>query len=95
MAEERQAAFFEVVDDTATCGWNMEDDAKPNPLTLQYIERVTFGVQRKNKTVLSVTARCGERSMTPADVLAMPRKWVDELQPANQTLRGRLSLRRS
>ena len=65
MADERQAAFFEVVDDTAACGWNMEDDAKPNPLTLQYIEKVTFGVQRKDKTVLSVVARYGERSMTP------------------------------
>lgn len=61
-------AFFQVLDDTATCGWNMEDDAKPNPLSLQYIERVTFGVQRGDKTVLSVIARYGERSMTPADV---------------------------
>ncbi len=68
MADERQAAFFEVVDDTAACGWNMEDDAKPNPLTLQYIEKVTFGVQRKDKTVLSVVARYGERSMTPPEV---------------------------
>lgn len=67
-AEAGNEGFFEVFDDTGTCGLNDEDDAKPNPLTLHYIESVTFGVHRKDKTVLSVIARYGERSMTPADV---------------------------
>ncbi len=61
-------AFFRVVDDTFTCGSKIDDDAKPNPLTLQYIERVTFGVHRRDTTVLSVIAHYGTRPMTPADV---------------------------
>lgn len=68
MADERDAAFFEVVDNTLTCGANMEDETTPNPLRLEYVERVTFGVQRKEAIVLSVIAHYGERSMTPEDV---------------------------
>jgi hypothetical protein len=66
--ENLGGAFFRVVDDTFTCGSIVEDDTKADPLRFQHIERVSFGVQRRDKTVLSVIAHYGERAMTPADV---------------------------
>ena len=34
--------FFEVGDSVATCGYNLDDESKPFPLTRGYIERVEF-----------------------------------------------------
>lgn len=67
-AEAGNERFLEPFDDTGTCGLNDEDYARPNPLTLRYIERVTFGVRRGDAIVLSVIAQYGTRPMTLADV---------------------------
>ena len=64
-------AFFEVLDTVATCGWNLEDESKPFPLTRNYIERVDFRTRPDGSIQgLTVFARRGERSMTEAEVEA-------------------------
>ena len=65
------AAFFAVGDNTGSCGYNLEDESKPYPLTRQYIERVDFHNAADGTLLgLSVFARRGERSMTVAQVKA-------------------------
>jgi hypothetical protein len=63
--------FFEVSDNVLTCGANFRDESKPFPLQRHYIERVDFSTRPDGSIRgLSVRARKGERSMTPAEVQA-------------------------
>jgi hypothetical protein len=68
MAEEGHAKFFEVVDNTLTCGRNSGNETKPEPLKLEFIERVTFGIPSDRTAALSVIANYGEKAMPPAEV---------------------------
>lgn len=64
-------AFFSVGDNTGSCGYNLEDESKPFPLTRHYIERVLFqNATDETSLGLSVFARRGERTMTIAQVKA-------------------------
>jgi hypothetical protein len=70
--------FFEVSDDVLTCGADWEDESKAFPLQHHYIERVDFRTRPDGSIRgLSVRARKGERSMTPAQVQAC----LDERNP--------------
>ena len=60
--------FFEVWDNTGTCGENPEDDPKPESLQYAYVERVEFKNIRGGVPAISVTAHFGERKMTIQDV---------------------------
>jgi hypothetical protein len=63
------AGFFSVGDNTGSCGYNFEDESNPFPLTRHFIERVTFQNATDGTFLgLSVFARRGERTMTPAQV---------------------------
>jgi hypothetical protein len=63
--------FFQLFDNTFTCGWNIEDHAKPDPLMRAFIEKVEFETTAKTDVApISVTAHFGKRSMKPADVQA-------------------------
>ena len=65
------SAFFSMFDDTLTCGFNLIDDNKADPLTLGVIDKVELGdVTRNARPSLSVTVRFGRRSMTPEEVQA-------------------------
>ena len=75
-----QAAFFAVGDNTGSCGFNLEDESKPYPLTRHFIERVNFQVANDGTLLgLSVFARHGEQSMTVTQVGAC----IDEHKLAN------------
>jgi hypothetical protein len=63
--------FFSVFNNTVTCGWNFENESKPDPLTRAYVERVEFKTgDEAGPSSLSVTARFGKRTMKPEDVKA-------------------------
>jgi hypothetical protein len=71
--------FFSARDNTATCGWNNDDENKPYPLTYSRVEKIEFGSGGgRGQSVLSVTATFGEKSMTREDA-----QWcIDEGNPA-------------
>jgi hypothetical protein len=72
--------FFEVTDNTLSCGWNQDDELKPYLLARGYIERVIFGTSKTNgQSTISVTAQIGTREMKPEDVRAC----MDKRNPAN------------
>jgi hypothetical protein len=61
--------FFQVFDNTLTCGWNLDNG--PNSLTRADIEKVEFeSSKRSGRPAISVTAYIGTRPMTPADAKA-------------------------
>jgi hypothetical protein len=63
--------FFEVSDNTLTCGYSLSDEVESYPLTRGYIERVEFRTNSKGSVpAMSVTAAVGMRPMTPEDVQA-------------------------
>ncbi len=65
------ASFHEIGDNTGSCGYNLEDETKPFPLTRGYIERVQFQNSADGTLQgLSVFARRGQRAMTPKQVRA-------------------------
>ena len=71
-----ESSFFSINDNTASCGWNSDDESKLEPLTRAYVEKVEFGLGRP--PVVSVTAQTGTRKMTPAEVRAC----LDEYNPS-------------
>jgi len=73
-----ESHFFEVGDDVSTCGWNMDNESKPNPLKRGYIEKVSFAVNDRKQSIVSVDARRGTRQMTQDDV----KKCIEEQRPA-------------
>jgi hypothetical protein len=72
-----KSIFFSVDDNTGTCGENLDDESKPEPLEYAYVERVEFKGNKAGPSYLSVTAHSGERTMTPQDVAAC----IDEQNP--------------
>ncbi|MES1261375.1 MAG: hypothetical protein ABUS49_06515 [Acidobacteriota bacterium] len=71
--------FFSTRDNTATCGWNNDDESKPYPLVYSRVGKIEFGSGRgRGRPVLSVTATFGEKPMTREDA-----QWcIDEENPA-------------
>ena len=80
----KQPALFGVSDNTVTCGFNPDDESKPELMIHHFIERVEFQ-PRSDGTIrgLSIFARRGERLMTSAEVKAC----LDEQNPRNQPRR--------
>jgi hypothetical protein len=75
--EDKNGHFFELFDNTGTCGENPEDDSKPESLQYGFVERVEFKNSGVSVPAISVTAQSGERPMTPRDVDAC----IDEQNP--------------
>ncbi len=69
--------LFEFWDNVFTCGENLEDESKPEPLRSAYIERVEFKKNKAGVSGISITAHVGERQMTPQDV----DECIDALNP--------------
>jgi hypothetical protein len=64
-------SFFNSFDNSSTCGWNPQDEAKPVHLTRDSIERVRFQTAPDGTfRGVSVFGRRGERDMTVAQVKA-------------------------
>jgi hypothetical protein len=60
-----RASIFSVFDNTGTCGYNPKDESTFKPITLHYIERVSFQTQPDGTlSGLSIIARKGARKMT-------------------------------
>jgi hypothetical protein len=71
MAGDIQEEFFEVFDNTSTCGENPENHSKPYPMTRAAIRKVEFKTSNSSgAAVISVTADYGKRPMTPEDARA-------------------------
>jgi len=60
--------FFEVWDNSDSCGENPDDELKPYPLSLAYIGRIEFRRGMGGVASISVSAAYGERKMTREDV---------------------------
>jgi hypothetical protein len=68
MASE-DAHFFQVLDNTLTCGSNMNDDSKPNPLLFTSIDKIQFQARDGNpSSLMTLTIRQGWRQVTAAEV---------------------------
>lgn len=75
--EDRNGHFFELFDNTGTCGENPEDDSRPESLQFGRIEKVEFKNVRSSASRVFITARVGRREMTSQDVDAC----IDEQNP--------------
>lgn len=63
------SAFFSMFDNTLTCGFDLIDDNKANPITQGVIDKVEVGDVTRNTTPsLAVTVRFGRKLMTPGEV---------------------------
>ncbi len=60
-----EARLFQTYDNTATCGYDSENETKPVPLTHAFIEEVKFGA-----STLSITFEFGKTPMTLEKVKA-------------------------
>jgi len=82
-------SFFNSFDNSSTCGWNPQDEAKPVHITHEFIERVAIQTERDGTLRgLSVLGRRGERDMTVAQIksctdqqVSRPRTGIDFRPP--------------
>ena len=76
MADESH--FLELIDNTSTCGYNDEDETRPNSLTRAFVQKVEFPARNPRRdSAISVTFGLGNRSMTREEVQAC----LDEQNP--------------
>jgi hypothetical protein len=72
-----EGAVFSAFDNSSTCGWNPQDEAKPVHITLASIDKVQFQTTPDGTFHgLSVFGRHGERDMTVAQVEACTNQQV-------------------
>jgi len=62
------SVFFSLTDNTGTCGSDLVDELKANPLTHAHVEKVEFRKRNREVPGISVVAHSGTREMTLQDV---------------------------